>query len=165
MDPISIYLSIYLSIQVSIHLSFYQSIHQPINPPISRAHFRRGDGTAPLEWIPSLSIYLSICSQPQADPHSHVLDCSHAPEDMLGHGLFLAEDNGGPHVAPNPARKFERHWLFRKAAGVREVLRRLAAEEAAMLPKEFRDLARMGCGYIHSFMYVFMYLFRLTVSH
>ena len=78
------------------------------------------------------------------DPHSHVLDCSQAPEDMLGHGLYLQEDNGGPHVPPNPARKFERHWIFRKAAGVREVLRRLPSSEVEMLPKEFRDLGKIG---------------------
>ena len=56
-----------------------------------------------------------------ADPHAHVIDCEQAPSDMLGHALFLRDDNGGPHVPPNPARKFERHWLFRKAVGVREV--------------------------------------------
>ena len=41
-----------------------------------------------------------------------------------------------------------------------EVLRRLAAEEAAVLPKELRDLARMGCDdiNINSCIYVFTLL-------
>jgi len=79
-----------------------------------------------------------------ADPHAHVIDCEQAPSDMLGHALFLRDDNGGPHVPPNPARKFERHWLFRKAVGVREVLRRLPQAVVDMLPREFVDVARIA---------------------
>jgi hypothetical protein len=63
---------------------------------------------------------------------------------MRGHALFLADDNGGPHIPPNPARKFESHWIVRQAAGARQVLGRLEPSEALQLPKEFRDLAMVG---------------------
>jgi len=44
------------------------------------------------------------------DPHSHVLDCTSAPEDMRGSALYLQEHNGGPHEAPRPKHKFDEHW-------------------------------------------------------
>eukprot|EP00967_Tisochrysis_lutea_P127060 scaffold215667_cov34-Tisochrysis_lutea.AAC.1 len=63
---------------------------------------------------------------------------------MQGHALFLTEDNGGPHVPPNPTRKFEHHWIMRQAAGARRVLSGLSVEELKQIPSEFRDLARVG---------------------
>ena len=44
------------------------------------------------------------------DPHSHVLDCAQAPEDMRGSSLYLQDHNGGPHVPPAPFNKFTNHW-------------------------------------------------------
>ena len=53
------------------------------------------------------------------DPHSHVLDCPHAPEDMRGSALYLHE---GPHVPPHPYRKFSQHWAVRTHATARSFL-------------------------------------------
>ena len=50
------------------------------------------------------------------DPHSHVLDCTQAPADMRGSALYLHDGNGGPHVPPNPHRKFTHHWASRLRA-------------------------------------------------
>ena len=58
---------------------------------------------------------LADCNNmPGLDPHNHVLDCVQSPEPMRGHALFLNDDNGGPHVPPNPYLVFEKHWLFKK---------------------------------------------------
>ena len=50
------------------------------------------------------------CLRPAAegeDPHTHVLDCTEAPEDMRGSALYLHDP---PHVPPAPFRKFRDHW-------------------------------------------------------
>ena len=87
------------------------------------------------------------------DPHSHVLDCAHAPEDMRGSSLYLQDHNGGPHVPPAPYNKFTRHWravhrrrameliesageAVDRVALVAEVDAQLAGEEEVCLPCE-----------------------------
>ena len=67
--------------------------------------------------------FCAWCFRPAAqgeDPHTHVLDCPFAPEDMRGSALYLQDHNGGPHVPPNPHFKFVTHW--------REVHRRRALQ-------------------------------------
>jgi hypothetical protein len=46
----------------------------------------------------------------QEDLHSHVLDCTAAPDNMRGSALYLHDHNGGPHEAPHPKAKFVAHW-------------------------------------------------------
>ena len=60
------------------------------------------------------------------DPHTHVLDCPSAPEDMLGSALYLQEHSGGPHEPPRPKRKFVAHWRRVHRARGMELLRRMA---------------------------------------
>jgi hypothetical protein len=57
--------------------------------------------------------FCAWCFRPTAegeDPHTHTLDCTSCPEDMRGSALYLNDGNGGPHVPPNPHRKFTAHW-------------------------------------------------------
>ena len=70
------------------------------------------------------------------DPHTHVLDCPHAPEDMRGSALYLHDHNGGPHVTPNPHRKFASHWASqhrRRAVQLIESAEDGAFDKAALL--------------------------------
>jgi hypothetical protein len=65
------------------------------------------------------------CADGDEDPHTHVLDCPQAPEDMQGSALYLHDP---PHVPPHPQRKFEEHW--------REMHRGRASKIVACLPEE-----------------------------
>ena len=64
------------------------------------------------------------------DPHSHVLDCPAAPEDMRGSALYL-HDHNGPHLPPHPSRKFRDHWKARLTDKARESAKAMRASAAA----------------------------------
>ena len=70
---------------------------------------------------------LHICDN-STELHSHVLDCRCAPEDMHGSALYLHDHNGGPHLPPNPQRKFRGHWTARLADRAAAFLDAVAAE-------------------------------------
>ena len=68
---------------------------------------------------------------------------------MRGHALYLRDDNGGPHEAPRPRRKFSEHWARVHRARVAAVLDALpagvAAEVRASLKMELVQLG-LACG-------------------
>ena len=69
-------------------------------------------------------------SPSDADPHGHVIDCPHAPAEMLGSALYLHDHNGGPHVPPNPFNKFTQHWTATLRGRAQSFLRGAAIREA-----------------------------------
>lgn len=82
------------------------------------------------------------------DPHSHVLDCAAAPEDMRGSSLYLHDDNGGPHVPPNPHNKFTAHWRAvqrRQALALIESAEDVDASDKAALTEELDALMNGVC--------------------
>ena len=87
---------------------------------------------------------LADCNSNGEDPHSHVMDCTEAPEDMRGHALYLQDHNGGPHVAPRPHVKFTEHWRAKHGRIATSMLRTLDAAEAqtvlSKLPAEICTL-------------------------
>ena len=79
------------------------------------------------------------------DPHTHVLDCPQAPEDMRGSSLFLQEHNGGPHSGDRPHTKFTEHWHARQRERVASLLALLDASVAAEVRSALSDeLSRIG---------------------
>ena len=62
------------------------------------------------------------------DPHSHVLDCTSAPDALRGSALYLHDGNGGPHVPPNPARAFDAHWESKLRERARAAVEELRAK-------------------------------------